>query len=923
MLAPGSRIDAYELVAVLGEGGMAQVWTARRRGAHGFEKLLALKVIHSRLLDDERFRAMFLDEARITAAIHHPNVAQVFDLGESEDLLYLVMEYVDGDSLAALVTSNAATNEKRTAPLDVALVVTRDVLAGLHAAHTLEDEGGVSRGVVHRDVSPQNVLLGVRGEVKLIDFGIAIARERLAGETVDGSVKGKLHFMAPEQARQKPLGPTADVFATGAMLHAMLTGRAPFAGANEAETLRGLLSGAPPAIPESIPAPVRAVIAKAIAFDARDRFPTAHAMKVAVDAALDAVLPGARPDLGAWVLANLSPKARARREEAARRSDPDARVGASAPAAPIPDLGLSRSGAGKRSTSRAAHRSWERDDVSASAPPADIPLELDHSARVDSRPPIPAPTRMTNPLAPLDATLPLPPSLLARAAAPAAPPAPAPAPAPVPAPAPPNDAFFDVSALRARAAARPDPDAPAASPSDLRHARPPTPLASPRGRARRASLPTSLVASGALLLFVALLSLFLAAPFFIRRAVTERSQALGLDVSVSAVSLSFDGVTLRDVVVRAVDAPNVVVRASAVRTHGLSTADVRAEDVAIDVAGGIADVAASLDRVHGRLEAGAGLPASTSSRLAVVRGRVAWKGIVGEGSILSAEGAGFQLDQHPRDPKEARRLAQGIAAAGGPPRATPSAPFVVAVAGAAERLSIRTARGTIGPWSGSFHVDGASNRARLLFDPAVPDGPSALYVWGPATEDQLTVNVPRVPLATIGIPLEVVGLDRGASPEIEAHIETHVLPAGRLEATAKIDVLGMKVPGGRAPVDVRVDARAGGVPDGPLALERATASVGPFVANVTGSVELRLAGLRVDTAWKVSPIPCVQFARSEARALGPLAVALHGLGEVTGAARVTGTAQASGSFVLDTSAEEPVVLHAKTKETCGLSLFGW
>ncbi len=180
---------------------MAQVWVARQKGKHGFEKLFAFKCIHERFADVPAFRSMFLDEARIAAAIEHPNVAQVFDLGESGTMLYLVIEYVDGESLGALMTAaSRRANQSVVVPTGVALRIIADACAGLHAAHSLKDASGNPLNVVHRDVSPQNILVSVKGDVKVIDFGIAHAKDRIGGDTGEGSLKGKVHYMAPEQA---------------------------------------------------------------------------------------------------------------------------------------------------------------------------------------------------------------------------------------------------------------------------------------------------------------------------------------------------------------------------------------------------------------------------------------------------------------------------------------------------------------------------------------------------------------------------------------------------------------------------------------------------------------------------------------------------------------------------------------------------
>ena len=158
-LAPGSRLDRYELLYPLAQGGMGSVWGARMRGKHGFEKLVALKTILPQHAADPRVRQMFLDEARIASRIDHENVARILDLGEERDVLYLVMEWVDGDSLANL--EHAARRAKTPLPVGLAVHLVAGVCAGLHAAHELTDARGARLGVVHRDVSPQNVLVSV------------------------------------------------------------------------------------------------------------------------------------------------------------------------------------------------------------------------------------------------------------------------------------------------------------------------------------------------------------------------------------------------------------------------------------------------------------------------------------------------------------------------------------------------------------------------------------------------------------------------------------------------------------------------------------------------------------------------------------------------------------------------------------------
>src|SRR5258708_1404729 len=255
VLRAGSRLDRYELLCPIASGGMATVWLARLRGKRGFEKLFAVKTIRTELVEDARFQEMFLDEARIASSIQHPNVAQILDLGEQRDVLFIVMEWVDGDSLAKIRRLVSRRGSKM--PVALALRILADACAGLHAAHELRDDAGQPLGIVHRDVSPQNILVGTSGAVKVIDFGIAKAQNRQQGETRTGVVKGKVQYMAPEQVKKgRTVDRRADVWALGVCLHELVAGRPPNDGDDDVEVIRKLMSDEAPeraaGLPEAI-----------------------------------------------------------------------------------------------------------------------------------------------------------------------------------------------------------------------------------------------------------------------------------------------------------------------------------------------------------------------------------------------------------------------------------------------------------------------------------------------------------------------------------------------------------------------------------------------------------------------------------------------------------------------------------------------
>jgi serine/threonine-protein kinase len=273
---PGFRLGNYQLVLELASGGMGTVHVARHLGAAGFERLVVVKRVHPHLLGNREFSDMFRDEARVAALIRHPNVVSVSDVVELEGELFLVMEYCESHALSTMLKS-ARTLLQQPLPIAITLRIFADMLAGLNAAHEAKDMMGQPLHVVHRDVSPQNIIVGIDGVTRLIDFGVAKAARRLT-ETRSGSLKGKLAYMSPEQARGVPLDRRADLFATGATLHEALTGVRLFKGENEADTLGKLLHSpipAPSAVESTVSSELDRVTLKALARDPEKRYQTA------------------------------------------------------------------------------------------------------------------------------------------------------------------------------------------------------------------------------------------------------------------------------------------------------------------------------------------------------------------------------------------------------------------------------------------------------------------------------------------------------------------------------------------------------------------------------------------------------------------------------------------------------------------------
>jgi eukaryotic-like serine/threonine-protein kinase len=263
---------------------MAAVWAARVTGARGFEKTVAIKTMLPTLSDDPNFERMFLDEARIASRIRHPNVAEILDLGEQDNLLYLVMEWIDGAPLS-LVMREAF--RRGGMPINIGVKLIQDVCAALHAAHELRGEDGTSLELVHRDVSPQNIMLTESGVVKLVDFGVAKALGRSAGETDTGLIRGKLAYLAPEQVVAQPLDRRTDLFAAGVILYQITTGKHPFRADNAGATMNNILRRKVPKpskiVGPSYPAVLDQVVMRAIDREQEFRFQTAADMLKSLD----------------------------------------------------------------------------------------------------------------------------------------------------------------------------------------------------------------------------------------------------------------------------------------------------------------------------------------------------------------------------------------------------------------------------------------------------------------------------------------------------------------------------------------------------------------------------------------------------------------------------------------------------------------
>lgn len=280
-LVKGTRLANYELVMRIGRGGMATVWVAREHADRPEDdRLVAVKAMLADLADEPEFVRMFLDEVRLIRAIRHPNVVDVYDVGEEDGVMWMAMEWVEGESLHSVI---AEAGKRRAIPPEIAVRIIADAAAGLHAAHELRDVDGTLENLVHRDVSPHNILIGTAGQVKLVDFGVAKAVGRMSGQTRTGQLKGKFGYMSPEQAAGHDVDRRSDVFALGVVLYELTTSRRLFRGESDIETLRLVTSGhipRPTQLDPDYPPGLERVVLKALERSPERRYQTAADLEV-------------------------------------------------------------------------------------------------------------------------------------------------------------------------------------------------------------------------------------------------------------------------------------------------------------------------------------------------------------------------------------------------------------------------------------------------------------------------------------------------------------------------------------------------------------------------------------------------------------------------------------------------------------------
>ncbi|MBI5495024.1 MAG: serine/threonine protein kinase [Deltaproteobacteria bacterium] len=368
-------LGRYRLIRKLAQGGMAEVFLAKSYGAHGFEKPVAIKRILSRFAEDQQFVTMLIDEAKITSLLSHPNIVPVIDFHADNKDCYLVMEYVPGRSMSGLLRTLAT--DERSLSIEHLLHVIRETAMGLHHAHIKTDRAGHPLRIVHRDVSPQNVLLGFEGYVKVIDFGIARARNRLA-KTEAGTLKGKLRYLAPEQVDGREVDGRTDQFALGITLWEALTGRALFSGDSDVQIIDQVVAARVPDprdFNRKIPDELARALMRALQKDKDARFASCEAFAADLRGILARLNPDYDPaSLGALMRTQFAADIEEDTREEAEAEAELARAGVTDPVSG--ELATPRIAPAPEHTSRAAV------PASMAATAEDVPITLPRGGKI-------------------------------------------------------------------------------------------------------------------------------------------------------------------------------------------------------------------------------------------------------------------------------------------------------------------------------------------------------------------------------------------------------------------------------------------------------------------------------------------------------------------------------------------------------------
>jgi serine/threonine protein kinase len=839
----GWTIGRYTLYGEIASGGMASVHIGRMVGDVGFAKLVAIKRLHGHLARDPDFLQMFLDEARLASRIRHPNVVQPLDVLTVDGEVLLVMEYVHGESLSRLQRVLRATGQKIPIPITSAIV--SNVLHGLHAAHEAKSERGEPLGIVHRDVSPQNVLVGVDGVARVLDFGIAKAADQIQ-HTREGELKGKLAYMAPEQLHGKPADRRTDVFAAAVVLWECLTGQrlldidtqSPWIAVQMHKKIE------PPShVNPDLSRELDALVMKGLALNPAGRWPSARDMALRLE---EIVHPATPSQVGAWV------EATAAAAIADRKTRIDAIEAMEARDLSRPDAAAVLSG---------AHRPV--DEVSA----RDLISEPSHPSRRTSPSrrtgPTSGPSVPRSPSAPPPPPKPQAPASLAGTVsdAPAARrnlvvPSGRPEPSGPSLPSPPVHApsLEDTPVRSVRAPERPPPpaivvsepvgrvdDAILSSPDHglapslapptvpLTHAAPAkTTVVAVRGGRMRSMVPYLW-----LLVAVGLAAALIAAPDILRKRVVEKAAEAGFVLTVEDVDISVKDsrIVLKKVVVTSPDMPNCSMNASYVTLgfYGVNVSQITIDNARFTLDGPYATVAAGWAKhreahPHASVVGGAG-------HVSVRGAEVLWTSPLGAGTQL--EGSGLVAEIAKKGDGDLGDDASTLTLPAG---------------------KLTTPLGLFGPWRWDVARDAGLTRVRLTLDSNAGAGAGPVIAITEESPRKVVVDskLSRVDVRKLGLPMGFLGVDTEADGKVDLALHAEITE-GAVLVQLHGAVAGLRVGGGMA--DAAVGGRVSGARGAMLSLEDGTLTLAGQTSKLSGDLSVGLGGeVRLSASGR--PRPC-------------------------------------------------------------------
>jgi serine/threonine-protein kinase len=840
------QIGRYVLHDVIASGGMASVHFGRLVGTGGFAKTVAIKRLHRQFAREPEFRKMILEEGRLAARIRHPNVVPPLDVLAEQRELLLVMEYVHGESLSKLL--RACWNEMERVPVPIASAILASVLHGLHAAHEAKDESGEPLNIVHRDVSPQNVIVGADGVARVIDFGIAKAVT--TGESTSvGMVKGKVPYLAPEQLEGHPATRRTDVYAASVVFWETLAGQRLFGGADDSEILRQILEmrvRPPSDCNPHVPVGLDDIVLRGLARDPERRWHTARDMALAIE---DVVHIATGTQIATWV-ERLAAEPLAKRLETL--------AGVEQAATPLET-------ADAPTTERDSYR-----DLSESLPK--LATASDMPPPTAASPTVGAPMTMASPPTMAGAQAQMfmeaPPTM-------AGPPPTMVAPqARLMASAPPAAPGLDrtVEMPHAQEDLRPPAAGMLRQPAlEIRN----VDWLPPPSAAQTATAPASGGRRLSWLLILApliLVGLWIGAPFLVRRQLVEAAAKNGVTLTIDRVEVGRKQIRLVDLEMKTPELPGVVVHAAdaVIDLHRFAPEKVTLDDLDVALAGAFGQNADRIAKWRTAHDAGTTELFQGITSVSVTSGRVEWKDPVGVGTTMALENVTADVTKN------------GTRALGEDWKVT--VPLVTIRAGATPA----------GPWRLDAERQTILTRATLKFD---PNGISPAAITYTASDDgSVTVGfgVPTTPLSELHVPAVFLGPLFTDRTRVEAHGEVSLISMqGARNGTGRAVFAGgnLAVFPNTTPVDVSVEVPVTGDATKPMPVT-ATLAIAPAdpngvassaIAKVPLTGKLDVQAMRIDLEGKSATIPCVkgpgqaQLAVSIALSLGQNAIAKLGL----------------------------------------------